>query len=208
MRNCPICESPAREKIKARYSSVQWSLYKCQCGMLYLDSAESTEDSMNLYYKTVYKSDDPPSFLHPRLDALAQYLTENCEPPMLDIGGMDGRLAERIPSKVNVSGAGDRITGTYQTVILSHTLEHVYNTHGMLEMIKAHLAPGGQVVVEVPIWGKADDWQTYDYHFEHVQKFTPEKLEELFIRHGFRIELSTPLPRYIEYNCHRLVARL
>jgi SAM-dependent methyltransferase len=175
--------------------------------MLYLDSMESTEAGINLYYKTVYKSDDPPAFLYPRLDALTQYLIENCNPPLLDIGGMDGRLADRI-AEMDTSGAGDQITGTYQTVILSHTLEHVYNTHGMLEAIKEHLAPGGRVVVEVPIWSDADNWKVYDYHFEHVQKFTPVKLEELFVRHGFRIELSTPLPRYIEYNCYRLVACL
>jgi len=205
MRDCPICESPERELLLAKYASPQeWELFRCQCGMLYVDSVGATEASVNHYYLTNYESKDgAPAFL--RLDSLALFIFENCKSPMMDIGGMDGELMSRVP--MDVSGAGDSFTKQYATFILSHTLEHVYNVSGMMKSIKDHILPGGQVVVEVPIWAKGEDFRKYDYHFQHVNKFTPDKLEELFIRHGFTVELSGFLPRYTTYNCYRLLAR-
>jgi len=180
--------------------------------MLYLDSEVHTEESMNEFYKNIYQTADLP-FSDARLNSLADCVADfGLGSSVMDIGGMDkilkGKLMERGLLNVNTSGPGDGFENPpYRVFILSHTLEHVYNTHGMLEKIKANIFEGGLVVVEVPIWSD-DSPLTYDYHFEHINKFTPKHLENLFIQHGFTIHESYSLPRYIEYNCHRLVAKL
>jgi len=204
MRPCPICESPRRELLATRYDSKEWELFRCKCGMLYLDAAVATEESVNQFYLNGYKSNDGAPAI-PRLDSLAMFILDVCLPPMMDIGGTDGELAKRVP--MDVSGAGDMFTKQYATFILSHTLEHVYNVPGMMTKIKDHILPRGLVVVEVPIWKTDSDVLAYDRHFQHVNKFTPDKLEELFEKYGFSIELSGYLPRYIEYDCYRLLAR-
>jgi hypothetical protein len=156
-----------------------------------------------LYYKTVYATDDDELSVE-RLDSLAKYLQDNCKMPLLDIGGMDKKLAGRIP--MLTSGAGDKLVGMYETVILSHTLEHVYDTYALVSEIKNHLVSGGKVVVEVPIWDETTDPNVYDRHWEHCNKFTVRNLQRLFVDNGFLILASVPLPDYREYHCHRLVA--
>lgn len=204
MRTCPICEEPKRELICTRYDSRDWELFRCKCGMQYLDSEKATEESVNNFYLNGYQSNDGQPAIA-RLDSLALFILENCQPPMMDIGGLDNELSKRVP--MDVSGAGDSFTRQYATFVISHTLEHVYNVPGMMRNIKAHIFKRGLVVVEVPIWKRNSDVLRYDYHFQHVNKFTPNKLEELFTRHGFGVEYSGFLPFYIEYNCYRLMAR-
>jgi len=213
MRNCPVCFDSRRNLIRAQYAIPIWSMFRCvNCNMLYLDSEVHTEKSMNEFYNNVYKTADL-NISDDRLNSLMQCLVDmpiSWGDQIMDIGGMDGvlslKLKDRGFTNVWASGPGASFEHSYKTFILSHTLEHVYNTHGMLENIKAYIEPGGWVVVEVPIWSD-DSPLTYDYHFEHINKFTPKHLENLFIQHGFTIHESYPLPKYIEYNCHRLVAK-
>jgi hypothetical protein len=106
---------------------------------------------------------------------------------------------------VDVSDAGDTFTREYGIFVLSHTLEHVYDTHAMFENIRKHIQDGGFVVVEVPIWEPAFPL-TYDCHFQHVNKFTPLHLEDLFKNYEFEIKHSYPIASYREYLCHRLIA--
>lgn len=208
MRYCPVCNSAHRRVVMEHYNSGHWVAYRCACGMLYLDSAMVTEEGLNKYYRTSYTSDDGP-VADTRLDALAKFVSENCQSPVMDIGGADRKLSGRLTGMtVDVSGPGDEISKMYQTVILSHTLEHVYNVRGMIKNILDHLNPGGEVVVEVPIWRDQTDLTAYDYHLQHCNKFTPEKLAEVFERAGFEVTLSEPLPDYIEYQTWRLVAKL
>ena len=206
MRSCPICESPKRELVIPKYNSPTWELFRCKCGMLYVDSHDATEEKMNQFYLSNYQSSDgEPAAI--RLDSLASFIRDVCLPPMMDIGGEDNELAKRIALPIDISGAGAVFTKQYATFILSHTLEHVYNVPGMMQKIKDYILPRGLVVIEVPIWKGDEDLHKYDYHHLHLNKFTPDKLEELFRKHGFSIELSGYLPRYIEYDCYRLLAR-
>lgn len=208
MRKCPVCNSAHRRLIMEHYNSENWTAYLCTCGMVYLDSDTVSEERLNEYYRKVYTSDDGP-VADIRLGHLARFVAETCQSPVLDIGGTDMKLAGLLSGMiVDVSGAGDKPSKKYQTIVLSHTLEHVYNMRRMIETIIAHLNPGGKVVVEVPIWGNQKELTAYDYHLQHCNKFTPEKLRELFENAGFEVTLSEPLPDYIEYQCWRLVAIL
>jgi hypothetical protein len=178
--------------------------------MLYLDQAGATEESLNEFYKKVYTTDDLP-FSDDRLNSLMQAVVDlpvSWGDPIMDIGGMDGVLMVKLQGRgftdVSISGPGAEYHRKYKVFILSHTLEHVYNTHGMLEKIKDHIFQNGLVIVEVPIWAE-DSPFTYDRHWEHINKFTPQHLKRLFKAHGFKVRESIALPNYREYNCHRLV---
>jgi 2-polyprenyl-3-methyl-5-hydroxy-6-metoxy-1,4-benzoquinol methylase len=94
----------------------------------------------------------------------------------------------------------------YQTIVLSHTLEHIYDTHAMLEQIKAHLAEDGMVVVEVPIW-MPETGIAYDHFWQHCNKYTPYHLEKMFTNHCFKTVESYALPDYRTFHCWRLTAR-
>ena len=209
MRNCPICESPDRETIGKDYMA-GWSMFRCmECEMLYLDRADVTESKLNQYYLTEYKTDDAP-YSEERLNSLADYIVQFAmDEPITDVGGMDcvlqGKLLERGFTKVNVSGPNDELKRS-KIFVLSHTLEHIYNVRGMLENIKKHINHNGWAVVEVPIWSKHSPL-TYDFHYQHINKFTALQLEDLFIRAGFVVMESHSLPDYREYHCHRLAAK-
>lgn len=212
MRSCPICNSPHRNVLMDEYDHTNWELYQCSlCSMKYLDLEHVTQESMNEFYQHHYKTDDAP-YSEERLESLAARVARiSMTVPIMDIGGKDrvlaGKLKEHGCEDVSTSDAGDVLNRKYGIFILSHTLEHIYDTHAMLENIKANIQNGGYVVVEVPIWDQAFPL-TYDLHFQHCNKFTPAHLEDLFINHGFEIVHSTSLPSYREYLCHRLIARL
>ena len=211
MRNCPICESPNRETIGADYMA-GWSMFRCaeqDCGMLYLDRFDMTEAKLNAYYLKEYKTDDAP-YSEERLNSLADYIVHfSLDEPITDVGGMDGvlkfKLMDRGFTNVRVAGPEDELMRS-KIFILSHTLEHLYNPLGMLENIKKHMKRDGWVVVEVPIW-EALSPLTYDFHWQHINKFTSNHLEELFIRAGFVVTESRSLPDYREYHCWRLAAK-
>lgn len=211
MRNCPVCESPNRETIGADYMK-GWSMFRCmECEMIYLDKKDMTEAKLNDYYLHEYKTDDLP-YSEERLNSLADYVVGlGLDVPIMDVGGTDGvlqgKLIERGFTKVHVCGPGDDFRIEHHKIfILSHTLEHIYNVRGMLERIKTRITMNGWVVVEVPIWSKYSHFD-YDLHWQHINKFTPEHLEELFIRTGFMITESHSLPDYREYHCWRLAAK-
>jgi len=210
MRNCPICLAPYRRLLVKEYNGIDWSLYRCGiCDMLYLDSPAATEATLDVFYKKVYRTDDAP-YSTERLENLATFLCNfPLNAPLVDVGGTDGCLAQILSAKgfsnVAVHGPGDVFNGVINTFVFSHTLEHIYNPDEMLRSVKRHIAKEGVVVVEGPIWEDVTSF-TYDYHFQHINKFTKAHLERLFYIHGFRVALSTSISPYREYLCHRLVA--
>lgn len=211
MRPCPVCQSARRDVIVADYSKPSWDLYKCaSCHMLYADCAEATEQTMDWYYRHVYRTDDKP-YSDDRLNSLADFvLNMGLDVRILDIGGMDGELQARLKTRgfscVDTSGPGDLMCTNYGVIVLSHTLEHVYNLPGMMEKITEAITPLGWVVVEVPIWCD-DDPLTYDYHWQHINKFRPGDLKRLFRRYGFHVAVAMTLPDYREYHTFRLAAQ-
>lgn len=204
MRPCPVCNSPKRVLLLSPYDHPEWELFRCFCGMLYADSKKATEESVNEFYRKVYKTDDNAYSMN-RLNSLADFLKKNCYSPFMDIGGKDRKLSSRIPG-MEVSDAGDLLSKEYVTIVLSHTLEHVYWMPTMMGKIKANLVKGGSVVVELPIWYGDEDVKVHDFHFQHCNKFTSSKLQELFYRNGFNVLSSVEIDPYREYKCHRLVA--
>ena len=96
----------------------------------------------------------------------------------------------------------------YDTVILSHTLEHIYKIAPMLDRVKAGMFPWSLLVIEVPIHRRYKEPKEYDYHWQHINKFRPTDLSALLLNNGFIVSASYKIFRYNEYECWRIVGRL
>ena len=210
MRHCQICGSNDEYSVFSYYHASNYSLYECQnCGHRFVDSLNLSQESLDRYYLNEYKTDDKP-YSDDRLNSLAECV-KSCSMRVLDIGGMDGELQQRL-NKISVicevSGVGDDKVGRYDGVILSHTLEHIYDISKMMERIETNLVDGGNLFIEVPIHPEPYlAPQEYDYHWQHINKFRVIDLMRILQKNGFDVWDGTPLPDYREYHCWRMVAK-
>lgn len=208
MRACQICNHDGKRVILNDYGA--FCLFECtDCGHRYVDGLVDQAWFDN-YYLTQYTTDDKP-YSDERLNSLAALIGSYMPKTVLDIGGIDGELAKRIDDniKVTLAGVGDETAKKHDAVILSHTLEHIYDIGAMFERIHNAMKKNGRLIVEIPIhlYDNYQAPQSYDFHWQHINKFRPRDIEALFTRHGFKIEVSEQLPDYREYNCWRIVGR-
>lgn len=218
MRNCPTCNNPKNKIIEKEYNYTSkinggeiplLSLFECTaCGFHYLDGGKVDQAWFDWYYLNVYKTDDKP-YSAARLDSLAECVDKNKCWNVLDIGGVDGELMLKLQEYgiwVDVAGVGTKAADDYYGVILSHTLEHIYDVPAMMERVKCSLVRGGLLFIEVPIHLDYSNLK-YDMHWQHVNKFRPADLENLLSFNGFTVEVSQQLPDYREYQVWRIVGR-
>lgn len=213
MRNCPICDYNGKRVLFNDYEGQPWCLFECtHCEHRYLDSTNPhwTQADLDRFYVQSYHTDD---FRYPqeRLINLAEFIQSTHPIRVLDIGGMDGELRKRLNNldvKCDIAGVGFKASIKYDLVVLSHTLEHVYNVSDMFNEIKASLESSGLLIIEGPIHNSVyRDIESYDYHWQHINKFRPEDLRDLFIRYRFNIIGFHALPDYREYKTWRIVGR-
>lgn len=218
MRGCPICDITEKILVEKDYTHTSiinngikagLSRYQCPaCGFHYLDGEAVNQAWFDWYYLNVYQTDDDP-YSDERLNSLADCVCQHKGIRVLDIGGMDGQLRQRIQARGNecdIAGAGeaDELYRTYNTVILSHTLEHIYDITAMFERVKRAMTYGGWLYIEIPIHLNYKD-SNYDRHWQHINKFRPMDIESLMALHGFTILVSVQLPDYREYKVWRIV---
>jgi hypothetical protein len=225
MRDCPNCNYPFRSVkvreynktslINAGLTAPVLSLCACEmCGMMYVDGGQVDQAWFDWYYLNHYKTDDKP-YSDARLKSLAKcvddYLPLNRNPIVLDIGGTDGELMERLDKLDIVShtlGVGDEASFRYyRAVILSHTLEHIYDVPAMFQRIRSALVPGGLLFIEVPIWLDYLDLN-YDRHWQHTNKFRSIDLENILRENDFDIVFSDQIEDYREYHVWRIIGRM
>lgn len=202
MRDCPVCGSDERRLAVPDYIGA--GLFVCECGMHYVDADHWSQEWFDYYYLVHYKTDDEP-YSDARLNHLAGCVMSYDPRSVLDIGGMDGELQKRIESfgvKCDVSGVKDDNQNKYDIVVLSHTLEHIYDVPAMFSRILRNL--GSRLIIEIPVWLDYENLM-YDYHWQHINKFTKHHLGNLLAEHGFQFKM-TSLPDYREYHCLRAVA--
>lgn len=77
MRDCPVCGSSSRTVVDPDY--MNFELYKCVCGMHYVDHISLSQEWFDRYYMTVYKTDDK-SYSDKRLNSLASFVA-SYDPP-------------------------------------------------------------------------------------------------------------------------------
>lgn len=85
------------------------------------------------------------------------------------------------------------ITGTYDWVVMNHSFEHVADPHAMLASAARVLAPGGRILVRMPVMGSAAwtrygmDWCQIDAP-RHLVLYTPAAVESMAQAAGLTVE--------------------
>ncbi len=87
---------------------------------------------------------------------------------------------------------------TYDAITLWHVLEHVHDLHDYLEQLKKLLRPQGRIFIAVPNYTSYDaqvyqsHWAAYDVP-RHLYHFSPESMNLLLERHGFKLQAIHPM---------------
>lgn len=208
MRNCPVCgyaasftaiEDYLAEYVRPLFPS-GLSLRHCKvCGHHYVDGPELNQDWLNQYYA---KKDTSPDLhdedAHVRMLSIAERI--NGAHRIADIGGLYAELQAMVPG-VHPVGAGMRLDGLYDFVVISHCLEHVYDMSSFMLNVTRHL--NGRILIEVPRWDNYDDL-SYDHWWFHVNKFRPQDLERLLTGYGFRNVRGENRPDLQDWKCYRI----
>jgi SAM-dependent methyltransferase len=78
----------------------------------------------------------------------------------------------------------------YDVIVSNHVLEHVRDTCSTLEELRAHLKPGGRLVVKLPIDDARAPYQrewSRDDSDHHLQTWTPRLFANALFESGFEV---------------------
>lgn len=120
---------------------------------------------------------------------------------ILRCAGVDGRGIDRYFPAGDLAGDDGIVqrrdlldeTGPYQAVLFDHSFEHVPNPREMLAKAAAILAPGGCVIVRIPLadsfarFRYGTDWVQWDAP-RHLNLFTQDSFGRLAGQCGLRVE--------------------
>ncbi len=87
----------------------------------------------------------------------------------------------------NVDITTSNISLQADIVVMSHSLEHIYNLDAMLSKIQKVLKKNGYLYIEVPDGLRVDTSISYPLGFYHLHNFTEYTLYLLLKKHGFAI---------------------
>jgi SAM-dependent methyltransferase len=142
-----------------------------------------------------------------RLHAIGGYLDDACR--VLDFGCSDGSVLEALPARwragvevnpfsralarergLDVRASLEEFSGaTFDRVVSCHCLEHVEDPSGTLRHLAQALAPGGRLVLNLPMNDCRDRgqrrWRPDDMN-QHLFAWTPMTLGNLLAATGYR----------------------
>lgn len=209
MRSCQICGEPDKRLLFDKYDSQEgMGLFECDgCGHRYVDGDHLSQNWFDRYYTIHYHTTDG-ALANGRYRSLAAYVKLHAG-EVLDVGGRNGTMHEHFSGfPYRAVGIGDSFGEGHECVMLSHTLEHVYDVTGFMKAIRKALKVDGLLVAEVPIHLHYRKPKEYDYHFQHVNKFRRMDLMSLFSDNQYSIVEFCQLPDFREYECWRIAGRL
>lgn len=85
------------------------------------------------------------------------------------------------------------LTGSYDWVVMNHSFEHVPDPHAMLASATRILAPGGRVLVRMPIMGSVA-WERYGMDWSqidaprHLVLYTPQAMDAMAAAAGLKVD--------------------
>lgn len=199
---CPCCTTPVgAPSASPAYTACQrcghrWRSPAAQAGLRYYESLAQRNDLQAPWFQR--KTAD-------RATALAGLVTPQVR-RILEVGCAEGALGQAIKAAHPVVYDGvelsqdrelahqklDRVFSTpasqvqsapYDLIASFHVLEHIADPGLELQAWRALLAPGGQVLIEVP-HGAGHPLLTSDGNPEHLHQFTPASLTMLLASQG------------------------
>lgn len=72
---------------------------------------------------------------------------------------------------------------TFDSILCTQVLEHVYDHHGMMKEVHRVLKPGGHIILTVPFV-----WELHEEPYDFF-RFTPHSLRELFTEAGLEVDV-------------------
>jgi SAM-dependent methyltransferase len=81
--------------------------------------------------------------------------------------------------------SGNIMPKTYDAVIISHVLEHIFNIQGEMAAMASVLKPNGKLFIEVPNWS-GNAALPMDDDATHLHSFSVNSLARLMADHGLR----------------------
>ena len=122
---------------------------------------------------------------------------EMCRLWGLDAVGVDRSHARRAGAGIEIVAELDELDGLFDAVTLFEVLEHLDDPRATLRELRAHLRPGGVLVVEVPDTQGADAIRARESYaklhpLDHINAFTPETLVRMVETEGFRAIAKRP----------------
>ncbi len=210
MRYCEVCGSKNRERIFINVAICK------NCGFAYnyiCTQAGRTKYYKKMEKKSYYLSNFPVSPLYlKQQENTARFIKNHAFGKILDVGCFTGNIMEFVcgdiagidpsPTAVNISRSkglkvdcGDifsyRFKNKYDTIILSHVIEHIVDLKKFILIISELLNQDGIVIIETPDATKFNLEKSKNFindqrepllqfSYEHVNYFTVNSLRNLF----------------------------
>lgn len=205
MRNCFICNQNNCDKLEEIVLDIPddiklnniLNIYYCDKCFFYFSDSGNNQDDYNNYYKQFnnYKeyiiSYDKEIKCY---DFLINNLNKNIK-NIIDYGCGNGELSKKLDNNYNVYSYDIGMENnniTYDCLILSHVLEHIYNLDNFIVELKNKINDNGTLYIEVP------NGEYYEHlnkicplqeiNIEHINFFTKYALNKLMIKHNFYAE--------------------
>ena len=206
MRDCPVCRSSERVVLwrsdfvvpdgwtKPPY--LDWN--QCECGMIYGDHPDVTQQDYDTYYKERYGYGVTDEGALNRLKQRSEYISDifGRNAKIVDFGGGEGGLTDMLKEKgfddVYLYGVGDTMPKRVDCVIAEHVLEHVYDLEEAMELITNALKYSGVLIIDVPDAGRmafdrSQDLPILDFSQVHINHFRINDMLRLCERFGFEL---------------------
>ncbi|MEG3619393.1 class I SAM-dependent methyltransferase [Magnetovibrio sp. PR-2] len=138
-----------------------------------------------------YRDHGHDGWLHARLNGVASELVG------LDLDQEEVNAANALGFAVKLGNCEVADLGqTFDLIILADVLEHVDNPTRALQNLMTHLNPSGKIVITTPnatFFGNVTNAllrRGPNVYWDHVNLYTPENIQALCDRHGWRLSRS------------------
>jgi SAM-dependent methyltransferase len=127
---------------------------------------------------------------------------------------LEHRVQAHWGNRMTIYSSIDEAGGNYDVITAFHVVEHLSDPRAMLREFGESLAPGGQLVIEVPSASDAlltlydcEAFQRFTYWSQHLFLFTRRTMEELLRQAGLRVVSVQEYQRYSLANHLHWLAR-
>lgn len=178
------------------------NVYKCIKCNFYFTSSHSDESNYDHYYLTHNNYGAVVDYYDDKTLQSIKFLVSNIQDKdstILDYGCGNKQLYNGMKKYFANTDCYDvgypPIEKTsYDYIIVSHVLEHIYNPKEFLSNIRKHINKNGNIYIEVPnADGYLETKQSYgilqEINIEHINFFTPSSLSSFMESNGFSVEI-------------------